>query len=31
MEKSTIPTDPFPPMGITPLGYGDGAGHGLPG
>jgi len=31
MKKTAIPTNPFPPMDITPLGYGDGAGHGAPG
>ena len=32
MEKSTIPSNPFPSIGgVTPLGYGDGAGNGLPG
>ena len=25
MEETTIPTNPFPRMDITPLGYGDGA------
>jgi len=31
MEETTIPTNPFPRMDITPFSYGDGAGHGAPG
>ena len=31
MEVLTIPTNPFPQIGMTLFGYGDGGGNELPG